>query len=125
MCHVDEAVSACHPLLSFAGEAFFNLDHLRTLRANQMMVVSRTMSEFKTCHAISQVNAADQLRCFKHFHRAINRGKVAISWRQRPKDLLARNRAPTPLKHSQDGLPRTSELPRMPPQSLGQINPIQ
>ena len=89
MCHADEAVSACHPFLSFAGEALFKLDHLRTLRADEMMVVSRTTCEFITCHAISQVNATDQLRCFEHFHRAINRGKIAVALRQRPEDFLA------------------------------------
>lgn len=68
--YASEAVSSRHSLLQFPREALANFDHLRTLGADEVMVVAVTALAYKfvSGDAVTEINPVRDIRFLKHPH---------------------------------------------------------
>ena len=101
-------------VLQILRKTFFDLDHLRASRANQVVVMSVIIfaHEFVAGDPISEIKPLHQSDAFEQMHRAVNRRQVAIPLREIRQDFLVRQRMRMRSEDFQDRLARPGDLVR-------------
>lgn len=99
-------------LLQFTLKAFIDLHHIRTPRADEVMVMTVIpfMNEFKAGRAISEIETLHQAHLFQHMHGPVDGGQIAHPFWETRLYLLVRHRVRMLPQEFQDGLSRTGDL---------------
>ena len=123
MRHGLEAVADGDALFQFAGKTFLKLNHLRTSRADEVMVMAvvAVAEHFVTRPAVAEIESLHDADFLQQSHRAINRRQITLAPRQRVMDLFVRQRARVLAQQVQDGLAWAGELVGFPPQTFAQL----
>ena len=122
VCHFAKVVGGGNPRFNFPRETFFDFNHLRAPRANQVMMMSvvALADEFKPGRAVPEIEPFDHLHFFEHVERAVNGGQVALAFWHGAKDFPAGERVGMFAQQLQNRLARAGDSPRLPAQASGQ-----
>jgi len=86
----SESTLRGNPRFELSGLTFLNFHHLRTIRANQMVVmpVIAGTKQLETRHTISKIKPFHHSQFLKHVQSPVNRRQVAALDFQAPEQFL-------------------------------------
>jgi hypothetical protein len=122
MGHVFEPVFGGYALIQFVLETLFELDDLRTPRANQMVVVrARPLGDkFKPGDAVAEIKLLYHAHVFQQMHGPINGCQITMPGRQSGKDFFVRQWVRTFAEEVEDGLAWPGDFAGLSAQTVGQ-----
>jgi hypothetical protein len=120
--HAFETVRGGNAFLNLARKTFLDFDHLRTARANQMMVMAVVTfaNQFKPRRAVAEIKPLHHSQLFQQVQGAVNRRQIALALGQGGEDFLVRERMRMPPENFQDRRARAGDLSRLPAQTARQ-----
>jgi hypothetical protein len=104
--------------LNFFRKAFFNLNDLGTIRADQMMVMAIVIftDKFKSRRTIAKIKPLHHAHFFEQVHGTVNRRQIATVLWHFGKNFLVSQRMRMLPQNFQNRRARAGDFPRLPAQ---------